>query len=130
MKASAAYSISSTFSVGTLFSWMSGTPLSEMGSRDFFPVFLSKRGTAGRTPNIWDLNLRVAHERRTRRVIVRVVGDMLHLGNPKGIVRQEMMHYLNSDASGNPTNLNENYLRPTLFQPPMTARIGIEITPR
>ena len=131
LKASATYRFGQAVSTGVFASWMSGTPLSEMGSRQGFPIFLSQRGTAGRTPDIWDVNLRVAFERRVAgRADARIVGDILHLGNPRTTVRQEMTRYFDSDENGDPAGLNENYLQATAFQPPMMARIGIEITPR
>jgi hypothetical protein len=131
LKASGTYRLASSITAGVFASWMSGTPLSEMGSKQGFPFFLSRRGTAGRTPDVWDVNLRVALERRlANRADARIVGDILHVGNPRTTVRQDMTHYFNSDENGDPAGLNENYLRATAFQPPMMARIGIELTPR
>lgn len=131
VKGSGTYRFNASLSAGASASWMSGTPLSEMGSRDFFPIFLSQRGTAGRTPSLWDGNLRVAHLRKVAgRADVRVVIDILHIGNPRATVRQDLTHYRATDENGNPTSLNEDYLRSTAFQPPMMARIGLEITPR
>jgi hypothetical protein len=131
VKGSGSYRLTSALSAGILASWMSGTPLSHMGSRDYFPVFLSRRGTAGRTPDIWDVNLRFAFEGEVaRRANGRVVLDLLHVGNPRKAVRRDQTQYRDSDASGNPIGLNENYRRATVFQPPMMARIGFELTPR
>ena len=110
---------------------MTGTPVSEMGSKDYFPVFLSRRGTARRTPGIWDVSLRLALEKGlAHRADARIVADLLHVGNPRETVRRDQTHYRGTDESGNPTGLNDNYLRATVFQPPMMARIGFEFTPR
>jgi hypothetical protein len=68
--------------------------------------------------------------RVANRAEARIVADILHIGNPRTTVRQDMTHYRATDDNGNPTSLNEDYLRATLFQPPMMARIGFEITPR
>ena len=58
----------------------------------------------------------------------RVVLDFLHLGNPRGTVRVDQQHYFAQDENGNPTNPNAAYLSPIAYQPPMTARLGLEIS--
>jgi hypothetical protein len=127
------------------FTWQSGTPVNEFGSAgraSFFglanPVFLVPRGSVGRTPAIWDLNLRLTYEARSGRTPRwRVVLDLLHLGNPRAAVRLDEQRFLALDPpdgllsdppTGTQTSENPNYLQPVAFQPPMTARLGIEIS--
>ena len=112
---------------GVFFSWMSGTPINEFGGQPIGgPSFLSPRGTVGRTLALWDLNLRLAYDPPWARA--RVVLDLLHLGNPRETVRVDQQHYFAEDENGNPTNPNAAYLSPIACQPPMTARLGLEIS--
>ena len=56
-----------------------------------------------------------------------MVVDALHVGNPRGTVRQDMMRFRGENGTGKQINPNPDYLKPTAFQPPMMARLGIEI---
>jgi hypothetical protein len=115
---------------GTFFTWESGTPLNSFGAGPFgFPRFMVPRGSVGRSPSIFDLSLRMTYRPPVRTGIggMRVVLDALHVGNPRGTVRQDMIRFRSEDAAGNQINPNPDYLKPTAFQPPMMARLGIEI---
>jgi hypothetical protein len=129
LKLTGAYRTAFGLTPGVFVSWMSGTPLNEWGSALEGTTFVVPRGTVGRTPSIWDLNVRLAYALPWRRAgTSRVVLDFLHLGNPQQTVRVDQQHYYAQDADGNPTNANANYLAPIAYQPPMTARIGLEVT--
>jgi len=116
---------------GAFFTWQSGTPLNDFGAGPFgafFPAFLAPRGSVGRTPTLFDLNLRLAYDARwAGGAATRFVFDLLHVGNPQTSVRVDQQHYLALDAQGNQTSANPDYLRPIAFQPPMTARLGVEV---
>jgi hypothetical protein len=129
VKLVASYRTKVGFTPGVFFTWMSGTPINDFGPATFWWSFISPRGTAGRTPAIWDLNVRLAYDTPWPRVArTRVIMDFLHLGNPRETVLVDQRHYYAEDANGNPTNVNSNYLAPTAYQPPMTARLGLEIS--
>jgi hypothetical protein len=120
--------------VGTFFSWQSGTPLSEFGGTSYGPPlysFISKRGAAGRMPSIWDLNLRFSYpltrifnNSQIRPVLLL---DIFHIGSRREVVNIDQIHYLAIDGEGNQIGKNGTYLQPLAFQPPMSARLGIEI---
>jgi hypothetical protein len=130
VKLTAAYQTPFGLTPGLFFSWMSGTPINEWGRGPTSSyLFLVPRGTAGRTPPIWDLNLRLAYALPLRGAVApRVVLDFLHLGNPQRTVRVDQQHYFSRDADGNQTNENANYLAPLAYQPPTTIRLGVEIS--
>jgi len=114
--------------VGTTFLWQSGTPLSVFAEAPFERLFThdfaEPRGTVGRTPSIWDLNLRFAYElpfMKTKAHSSRVLLDIFHLGNPRTEVSYDQVKFY-SDGSQNPT-----YGLATGYQPAMTVRAGIEI---
>jgi hypothetical protein len=116
--------------VGSLVSWQSGTPLTEFGGGVVAyaaPGFVTQRGTAGRTPSVWDLNLRLAYTTAVAGSRSRVVLDFLHVGNPRRAVVLDQRHYWALDEQGNQTAENPNYRKAIAFQPPMSARLGLEI---
>ena len=131
LKLVAVHPVGQALRVGAFGTWQSGTPLNEFGaflggSRP--PAFVVRRGSAGRLPGIWDLNLRFAYEGyRIRSTASRVVLDVLHVGNPQTVVRVDQQHYEMLDENGNQTSPNPRYRQPTAYQPPMMVRIGIEI---
>ncbi len=120
--------------IGTSVIWQSGTPLSELGGSLFGSLwnsFLGQRGTAGRTPAIFDLNFRATYD------LVRIIRtsfrpmiflDIFHLTSSRTPVAFEQVHYFGVDpVSGEQIYANPLYGRPTLFFPPMSARLGFEI---
>jgi len=117
----------------TIFIWQSGTPLNEFGgfNRDpFVSTFLRPRGTAGRTPAIWDLNFRLTYDPKrwfTSSVRPKAILDIFHLFSQRKPVNIDQQHYFGQDENGNQIALNPNYLRPLLYQPPMTVRLGLEV---
>ena len=121
----------SLFGGGMFFTWQSGTPLNEFGigcCGPLVPAFVSPRGSVGRTPSIWDLNLRLSYRMTREAGAARVVLDLMHLGNPQGVVRIDQQHYQTLDEQGRQATVNPDYRRPTAFLPPMMARLGIELT--
>lgn len=118
--------------LGAFFVWESGVPLSEYGGSwiGFPRTFLSTRGTNGRSPALWDLSFRATYA--LDRILYmpfksRLILDFFHIGSPRTAVDYDQTHYTAIDANGNQVNLNPNYLKPVQFQPPMSARLGVEV---
>jgi hypothetical protein len=120
-------------SIGAFFMWQSGTPVSEWGMSTLYPGWgklLKQRGTAGRTPSIADLNLRVTYRIRSvfrTRLTPRLILDLFHIGSLRKPVNFNQGHYLGVDENGNQTDPNPLYMRATRYFPPMSARLGLEI---
>jgi hypothetical protein len=117
---------------GAFLTWASGTPINEFGTAPGFsvlrPIFLVTRGSVGRTPSIWDLNVRFSGDVRwITPTGGRLVLDLLHLGNPQQVVAVDQAHFTGVDSTGTPNHANPNYLKPLVFQPPMIARLGLEL---
>jgi len=111
--------------VGTSARLASGTPLSEYGTGPFSPyyTFVGARGTAGRTPTTWNLDLRFAYDvpvARGSRVRPRVLLDVFNVGNQRRPVLHDQRHYTTPDQSG----VNPNYGAVTQYQAPLSARLG------
>lgn len=133
---------------GAFFSLSSGTPLNEfqiVRTPFALPVFRVERGTAGRTPAIWDLSFRVSYDLAST-VGGRLVLDLLHIGNPQGIVDRDQVRFRNSicgdgDEGTSPCGPfagydeiiagaavpNPGFGEATAFQPPFTVRLGFEV---
>jgi len=131
LKLFGAYRFPFGLTVGTFFTWQSGTPLNEFGTNPTYVryVFLVPRGSVGRTPAIWDLNLRFAYPLRVGGGVgARATLDWLHVGSPRQPVWFEQAHYTSEDANGNPINVNPTYRQVLSYQPPTQARLGVEFT--
>jgi hypothetical protein len=132
-KLAGAYSATAHITAGASFLWQSGTPLSEFGATPYgFPwvAFLRQRGTAGRSPALWDLNVRMSYDfARTvdRRGRPRVLLDLFHVGSQREPVSLDQVHYNCLDGAGNQSCPNPNYRKPTRYQPPMSARLGVVV---
>jgi Carboxypeptidase regulatory-like domain/TonB dependent receptor len=130
LKVSGSYGFDSGLTVGTALAWMSGEPRNEYGLSPEGFYFLRQRGTAGRAPGLFDAALQLAY------ALPRWTGsgirptlylDLFNIGNPRTDVTYDYLHYLDVDENGVPVTPNRTYGRPRLFQPPMSARLGISL---
>ena len=128
LKLTGSYLVADGFTLGGMAAWQSGTPLNEFGTGPFppvFPKFLVPRGSAGRMIPLWDISLRARYGTRLSRTgSMSVLLDAVYVGNPRRAVRRDQHHYYGENL----TQPNPNYLYPTAFQPPMAARLGVEVT--
>jgi hypothetical protein len=132
VKFSAAYRFPG-ITVGTAISWASGMPRNELGATPIggpFYVFLRERGSAGRTSSVFDANLRVTyalHSWSHGGIRPKLHLDLFHLGNARTVVRRDDVHFIGLDENGAQAVVNPVYNRPEVFQPPMSARLGISL---
>jgi len=135
-KLSGSYRIAEGLTLGAFSFLESGTPLNEWG-HDYYPgappwgiILLRQRGSAGRTPTIWDLNLRVTYQppfAAAGRWRPKMVADFLHLASQRRPVGYDQTHYFGVDAEGNQSDPNPHYGQPNNWQPPMAVRLGAEV---
>jgi len=132
-KLSGSYRVGPGLTLGAVGIWESGTPYSEWGVDPISGwrlIYLSKRGTAGRTPSIWDLNLRVGYQPRLAvfgGVQPRITIDFLHVASQRRPVAFEELHYFDVSESGEQIHPNPLYGQPIGWQPPMAVRVGVEV---
>jgi hypothetical protein len=121
------------FSAGFSFVWESGTPLSVYGGPvPGYPadnMFIGQRGTAGRTPSIWDASLRFVFDVGNLLGLplqARMIGDVFHFASAKRPVVFDQIKYFSLDENGNQADPNPDYGKPKVYQSPMSVRIGLE----
>jgi hypothetical protein len=116
---------------GATFLWASGTPLDELGASPYgYPyfVYLEPRGSAGRTPSLYDLNVRLTWTAPPRAgASLRLLADLYHLGNPRRGVFFDQLRYRSVTHTGEQTSPNPSYGKALIFQPPVAARFGLEL---
>lgn len=133
VKASGWYRFGARFTVGSHVTLQSGTPLSYLGANPIYSfdfVFLKPRGTAGRTPWLWDLNLHLSYNlgRSGAPLSSRIVLDAFHLLSGKRPVLIGQKAFLSVDPIiGQQVDPNPLYGQVLLRQPPMSLRLGVEI---
>lgn len=125
--------LGSRLGFGGSFLLASGTPRSEYGAIPGLPPpfrgLTRQRGSVGRTPTIWDLGFRASYDvpiplssgARTRLLV-----DLEHVASPRQPVGYDQIRFTCLDSAGNQACPNAGYGRVTQYQPPMTARIGLE----
>ncbi len=128
VKLAASYRFDFGLSLGTYFIAQTGTPLSVYANPFYRPTALyASRGTAGRTPSIWDLSGRVAYELpfgtspRARFIL-----DLFQIASPRVVV--DIQQWKGSlDQNGQFTYLSPTYGQAYRYQPPVSARLGMEV---
>lgn len=127
-KGFASYTFDFGLATGAVLQWMSGTPLNEFGVDSIFgaSTFLLPRGTAGRTPSIWDLSLRVTYD--FSRFVhwgssTKLILDVLHVASQRTALDYNQYRYYDYEQN----YPNPNYMVPVQFQPPMSMRLGVEV---
>jgi hypothetical protein len=132
-KFSGSYRWDMGLTVGTSFSWQSGTPRDEWGGSTLgWPYWrlMRQRGSSGRTSSIFDLNVRLMYELSkilktgwTSKIIL----DVYNIGSRRTPIEYDQVHYFNLDENGNQTDPNPTYGLAVRYFPPMSARLGFEI---
>jgi hypothetical protein len=121
VKLTATWPATPRLTLGTYTTWESGTPLNQFKAAPFGRLaFAVPRGTAGRLPSLWDLNLRLTYTVPGAPSGLNAVLDIMHALSPRKVVYQQQQLYLDGGA----TRLNPAYGLPLTFQAPMQVRLG------
>ncbi len=127
-KFSGSYRFAFGLITGISFIAQSGTPLSEFAYTGIGPKFLSPRGSAGRTPSIWDLNARIMYELSLFSSFQpRLILDLFHIASERKPVDIAQLKYFGIDENGNPIYPNSTYGQVYRYQPSFSMRLGIEV---
>ena len=128
LKTSAVYHLSTRATLGGFLTVASGTPLSKGGQSAYgtYFTFVDPRGSVGRTPAIWSLDLHGSVDlsvTASQRVRPSLLIDVFNVGSPRAPVTYDQQYYLTADR----TKVNSSYGSVTGYQPPMSARVGMAI---
>ena len=111
-------------SVGGTMIWQSGTPRTEYATHPSLPgraVFLSQRGTAGRTPSVLAINLRFTWAPvRTIGPETRLILDLFQVASRRSATLFDQVRSIGGID-------NPNYGNPLQYQSPMAMRVGVTI---
>jgi hypothetical protein len=127
-KFSGSYNFSFGLTTGLTFTAQSGTPLSDYANTNVGIKFITPRGTAGRTPAIWDLSIRVAY--KVPQLFFndsRLVLDIFHIASQLKPVDINQFQFWSLSDNGTPYDPNPNYGKAYRYQNPMSVRLGLEI---
>ncbi len=114
---------------GTTCTWESGTPLNEIAGQADIGEFLRPRGTAGRTPSLWDLNARLIYPLSFAQDLQsRLILDVFHIASQRKPVEFDQEHYGIVNDDGSLSGPNPGYATATGYQPPMSVRLGMEVS--
>jgi hypothetical protein len=128
-KFSGYYNFSFGLTSGISFIAQSGTPLSEYAGTEFGARFLSPRGSAGRTPAIWDLNARLMYDLDfIADYRAKLILDVFHIASRREPVDIDQIRYFGTDENGNSVNPNATFGEAYRYQPSLSVRLGVELS--
>ena len=113
---------------GVFLTTQSGSPMNAISrSPTGVAIFAVPRGDAGRTPWTWTADLRMVKALpESKGPRSRLMLDVFNIGNPQTPLRLIEDKYLYQGGSSPPA-LNPRYGQPLSYQPPLQARVGVEV---
>lgn len=124
-KFSGSYKFEFGLTTGISFIAQTGTPLSELANGGDYSILITKRGSAGRAPEIWDLNARLIYEiSYLYNWNTRLILDIFHIASQrKPVDIDQYRYFIASDGTFYPS---PTYGQAYRYQPAMSIRLGIE----
>jgi hypothetical protein len=110
----------------------SGIPIDKLGSfalvnGEPVPLFLDPRGSNGRTPDDWDMDLHLDYPVTTGPVRVDVIGDVFRIFNHQTVLRVNPFFNEDGFQADNTVQTNPTYLQPILRSDPRLLRLGMTV---
>ncbi len=131
LKFSGVYFTPFKMSVGVAGYWRSGTPLTRYGYSDAYgryEFFLDKRGSEGRNPDTYEVDVHLGYPLKTGRVTVNFMVDIFSLLDAqRPILLDQRWGFAEAD-NASPTPVNPDYGEPILRTPPRTIRMGLRVS--
>ncbi|GLH70056.1 membrane protein [Geothrix rubra] len=126
VKANGSYQWDSGWSLGATLTYQTGTPISRLGYHDGYgryELFLTPRGTEGRTPDTTRLDTSLAYQMKLAgKNRVRIVLEVTNLlDSQTATVIDQRYNFAQSDVG----QTNSNYRGPFDFQAPRSVRLGV-----
>ncbi len=108
-----------------------GTPLSRLGWWDPYSqaeLFLSPRGTAGHTPDLYEMDLQADYGLQLGPVTVHVLASLFNVLNRQQTIQVDQRWALIQENNDLPYPTNDSYGQGTQWQQPRTLRLGLRVS--
>ncbi|HET9794641.1 MAG TPA: TonB-dependent receptor [Thermoanaerobaculia bacterium] len=130
-KLSGTYTAPFGLNVGLSAYYQTGAPLSRMGFVDGYgryELFLTKRGSEGRSPSIYEADLHLGYPLVLKPVTINLMADVFNLLNAQRPVLLDQRWDFQEADNSSPTPTNPNYKKAVLRQPPRSVRFGVRVS--
>ena len=112
--------------------YRSGIPIDQLGSFALvngapIPLFLAPRGSGGRTPSDWDLDLHADYPYMTGPVRVDFILDLFRVFNHQTVLRVNPFFNEDGFQADNVIQTNPTYGQPLLRSDPRLLRVGMTV---
>jgi hypothetical protein len=131
LKVSGTYSAPFGLNVGLTAFYRTGTPVSRYGfvnGYGRYELFLTKRGSEGRTPATYEADLHLGYPLAVGPVTVNLLADVFNVLNAQRPVLLDERWDFDEADNGSATPTNPNYKKAVLRQPPRSVRFGIRVS--
>jgi hypothetical protein len=108
-----------------------GTPLSRLGWWDAYSqaeIFLDTRGTAGHTPDLYEMDLQADYGLQLGPVTVHILASLFNVLNRQQTQQVDQRWSLIQDNNDLPVPTNDSYGQGTQWQQPRTLRLGLRVS--
>ncbi len=119
-------------SVGVNAYYRSGIPKDKLGSFALIqgapvPLYLEPRGSQGREPADWDLDLHLDYPVKVGGFRVGLIADVFRLFNKQSVLRTDPFFNADGFQADNSVQTNPNYGTPILRADPRLVRVGLRV---
>jgi hypothetical protein len=111
--------------------YLSGTPLSKIGWWDGYggpELFLAPRGSEGRSPAIYELDMHLDYGLVLGPVTVHILADAFNLLNKQQALTIDQVWANQQADNSSPTPTNSHYGQPNTYQQARTLRLGARVS--
>jgi hypothetical protein len=111
--------------------YQSGTPLSRIGWWNNYAgpeIFITERGTAGRTPNVYEVDTHLDYALTIMPVTIHVLADVFNLLNRQKALTVDQVWSLDQADNSSPVPTNNHYGKANTWQQPRTLRLGLRVS--
>ncbi len=111
--------------------YLSGTPLSKIGWWDGYggpELFLSPRGSEGRSPDIYEIDLHLDYGLMLGPVTLHILADAFNMLNRQQALTIDQVWANQQADNESPTPTNAHYGQPNTYQQARTLRLGFRLS--
>ncbi len=111
--------------------YQTGTPLSRIGWWNGYAgpeIFITPRGSEGRAPDTYEVDLQADYGLRLGPVIVHVLASLFNVLNRQQITQVDQVWAFDQGDNDLPSPTNEQYGLGNQWQQPRTLRLGLRVS--